>query len=389
MTPRRTAFLALAALLLGAGWLLASERPPANLHLEGDHWTAWIPPTSFPEDAEIYTIERGDTLWDLSGQFYGDPYLWPQLWERNQYIQDAHWIYPGDPLVVGVEVTDIDDIAQADSTGEDSMAGSSGTGDDQGLNLDRSSSAPVALGSEDDIYCSGFIGAEDTPYDSKVIGSEHAISAGNVPGSDLWYGGSVSVILNLSLGDVIYLDGGRNSGQMPGSVYTIMRAQGKVDHPASHETVGYFYRYLGRARILSVQENSAIAEIVHACNPIGVGDLLRPFTPQPVPLARRSGLRGVNDPVEAAELADAPYIVHSDDRLISLGEGHVVYIDRGAADVAPGDMFTIYRETPQGLPPLIVGELAILSVTEQASMAKILESRYTVFVGDRLEPKSY
>ena len=168
-----------------------------------------------------------------------------------------------------------------------------------------------------------------------------------------------------------------------------MRAQGRVDHPASRETVGYYYRYLGRARILSVQEDSAIAEIVHACNPIGVGDLLRPFTPQPVPLARRSGLRGVNDPVEATELVDAPYIVHSDDRLISLGQGHVVYVDRGAADVAPGDMFTIYRETPQGLPPLIVGELAILSVTEQASMAKILESRYTVFVGDRLEPKGY
>ena len=44
---------------------------------------------------------------------------------------------------------------------------------------------------------------------------------------------------------------------------------------------------------------------------------------------------------------------------------------------------------PEGLPPLLVGELAILSVTEQASMAKILDSRYTVHLGDRLEPKTY
>ena len=389
MTPRKTVFLALAALLLGAGWLAASERPPADLHMDGDHWTAWNPPTSYPDDAEIYTIQKGDTLWDLSGQFYGDPYLWPQLWERNQYIQDAHWIYPGDPLVVGVEVTDIDDIAAADGTGDDSMADAGGTGGDDDLAFDRTSSAPVALGSEDDIYCSGFIGEENTPYDSTVIGSEYAISSGDIPKSHLKYSGSSSIILNLSLGDVIYIDGGRDSGQMPGSVYTIMRPQGRIDHPANSETVGYFYRYLGRARILSVQEGSAIAEIIHACNPIGVGDLLRPFTPQPVPLARRSGLRGVNDPVEKEELADAPYIVHSDDRLISLGEGHVVYIDRGADEVAPGDLFTIYRETPEGLPPLIVGELAVLSVTEQASMAKILESRYIVFVGDRLDPKNY
>ena len=387
MTPRKTAFLALAVLVLGAGWLGAADQPPGNLQLVGDHWTAWEPPTSFPDDAEVYIIQKGDTLWDLSSQYYGDPYLWPQLWERNQYIQDAHWIYPGDPLVVGVEVTSIDEVAAGKGSAGDDMADADADG---GLNLDRSSSPPVPLGSEDDIYCSGFIGEENVPYDSTVIGSEYAVSSGSVPGSHLHYSGSTSVILNLSTADIIYIDGGRDSGQMPGSIYTIMRPEGRVDHPASRQTVGYFFRYLGRARILSVQETTAIAEIVHACNPIGVGDLLKPFNPEPVPLARRSGLMGINDPVPVEQLADAPYIVKSNDNVFSLGQGHVVYIDRGAADdVAPGDLFTIYRETPQGLPPLLVGELAVLSVTEQASMAKILDSRYTIHLGDRLEPKTY
>jgi len=387
MTPRKSAFLAMAVLVLGAGGLGAADQPPGNLQLVGDHWTAWEPPTSFPEDAEVYIIQKGDTLWDLSSQYYGDPYLWPQLWERNQYIQDAHWIYPGDPLVVGVEVTSIDELAAGDGSTGDDMADAGSGG---GLDLDRSSSPPVPLGSEDDIYCSGFIGDENVSYDSTVIGSEYAISSGDIPGSHLHYSGAASVILNLSTADIIYIDGGRESGQMPGSIYMIMRPEGRVDHPASRRPIGYFFRYVGRARILSVQETTAIAEIVHSCNPIGMGDLLKPFTPEPVPLARRSGLMGVNDPVPAEELADAPYIVKSNDNLFSLGQGHVVYIDRGAADdVAPGDLFTIYRETPQGLPPLIVGELAVLSVTEQASMAKILDSRYTVHLGDRLEPKTY
>ena len=57
--------------------------------------------------------------------------------------------------------------------------------------------------------------------------------------------------------------------------------------------------------------------------------------------------------------------------------------------MAPGDLFTIYRETPNGLPPLIVGELAVLSVTEQAAMAKILDSRLVIHLGDRLDPKTY
>lgn len=388
MTPRKSALLALAILALGAGWLGAADQPPGNLKLVGDHWTPWDPPTSFPEDSEVYIIQKGDTLWDLASQYYGDPYLWPQLWERNQYILDAHWIYPGDPLVVGIEVTSIDEVADGDGMDGDDMADAAG-GD--GMNLDRSSSPPVPLGSEDDIYCSGFIGDESTPYSSTVIGSEYALSSGDVPGSHLYYSGAASVVLNLSTADVIYIDGGREAGQMPGSVYTIMRPEGRVDHPADRgHTVGFFYRYLGRARILSVQESTAIAEIIHACNPIGMGDLLKPFTPEPVPLARRSGLKGVNDPVSAEELVGAPYIVKSNENLFSLGQGHVVYIDRGAADdVAPGDLFTIYRETPKGLPPLIVGELAVLSVTEQASMAKILDSRYTVHLGDRLDPKTY
>src|SRR6185295_9462414 len=30
----------------------------------------------------------------------GNPYLWPQIWDRNRCITDAHWIYPGDALII-------------------------------------------------------------------------------------------------------------------------------------------------------------------------------------------------------------------------------------------------------------------------------------------------
>ena len=73
------------------------HHPPTNLKLVGDHWTPWDPPEPGPND---YIIQKGDTLWDLSGKWLGDPYLWPQVWDKNRYILDSHWIYPGDPLVV-------------------------------------------------------------------------------------------------------------------------------------------------------------------------------------------------------------------------------------------------------------------------------------------------
>ena len=50
------------------------------------------------EGEEIYTIKQGDTLWDISSKFLKDPFLWPKLWQRNPYITNPHWIYPGQPI---------------------------------------------------------------------------------------------------------------------------------------------------------------------------------------------------------------------------------------------------------------------------------------------------
>jgi len=57
-------------------------------------------PTSIPEGAIYYIVVKGDTLWDLSARFLGNAYLWPQIWDQNKYISDAHWIWPGDPLIL-------------------------------------------------------------------------------------------------------------------------------------------------------------------------------------------------------------------------------------------------------------------------------------------------
>ena len=383
MSPSRLICLALSLLLITvAAGLVADETPPKPLHMVGDHWTAWDPPTSLPDDTEVYIVQRGDTLWDLAGQFYGDPYLWPQLWERNSYILDAHWIYPGDPLVVGVEVTPVEDVLSRDDGGTADQEP-----EDDALRLDSTATPPMQLGSESDIYCSGFIGPVDQAFDFEIIGSEYSGSSYDDP-LRAGYGSRQGYIMDLSLGDIVYVSGGREAGLMPGSVFTVVETKGIVKHPVSNETIGEHYRYNGRVRILSAQDTTAIAEISHSCHPISVGAVLMPFTPEPVPLARYSGMIGLNDPVTEEALIDAPIIVLSDAGVLSLGQGHVVYIDRGAEDVSPGDLFTIYRPTPSEIPPLIIGELAVLSVGETTAVAMILDSRQVVHVGDRLSPRA-
>jgi hypothetical protein len=65
--------------------LLASSVSWAEVALKDNH-------------PEVYVVQPGDTLWDISAKFLEKPWLWPEIWQVNPQVQNPHLIYPGDVL---------------------------------------------------------------------------------------------------------------------------------------------------------------------------------------------------------------------------------------------------------------------------------------------------
>lgn len=398
----RSAFLV--GLALAAVPLSGADQPPRDLRWTGDHWTAWELPAPPPEGTEVHVVQAGDTLWALAKQYLGDPYLWPQIWEKNQYVLDAHWIYPGDPLTLGVTVQPAATEGTAGMGGDEAggeviateplPTAEEAAAEDPlaGMFAPAKSGAPTPLGWEDDLYCTGFIGEEEESWAFTLTGSEYEALSPKLTSSrgvspEGVFGVVDTVKYRLDVSDIVYLDGGRSGGLEAGALLTAVLPLQKIYHPGSRKVAGRLYNYLGRVRVLSVQETSAIGEIVHSCTGMVVGARLIPFEPEPVPLARRTGLRPLNDPTTES-LKDAPVILWAHLGTVSIAQDQIVYVDRGFEEnVSPGDLFTIYRENREGFPPVVLGELAVLSVRRHTAMARVLESRFPIYVGDRLEAK--
>ncbi len=54
---------------------------------------------------ENYSLQRGDTLWDISQTFFGDGFFWAKLWSQNGVIENPHQIVRGKAIrfVAGTE----------------------------------------------------------------------------------------------------------------------------------------------------------------------------------------------------------------------------------------------------------------------------------------------
>jgi hypothetical protein len=373
-----------------------SSHPPRQLHRVGDHWTAYNPPdsTTYPAGARTYTIKAGDTLWGITTQFFKNGYLWPQVWESNTWITDAHWIYPGDVLLIEGEGTQAAQSASSESTTTTTTGGSTTATESTSTTATTAqttagvlisaadavggTSSPVALGTDADIYCYGYIGDPQEQMPNAIHSFEDIDTR--------YEAGALRQEIRGATGDLVYLEGGTSTGLVAGETYILVEPDEMIHRPGTAQLIGRHYQYIGQLRVLCADEGRARGIITQACMDIPVGARLRPMPQLPIPLARIPSLPAWCDPASGKTTG---HIVHAQGGawLTALGEGQLVQINLGRDDqIQPGDFLTVFRDSPvRGQGRQVLGEIGILTTEGHTATGKIVLMRYSMRIGDNVE----
>lgn len=371
LIPSTSAKTRLSTLLVAFVTLSVSASVAQEIDVE-PHWSKYQAPTSYPEGSTLHIIVDGDTLWDISGNYLDNPFLWPQLWDANRYIDDPHLIFPGDPVVIpDLDVVRPEDV-EADETGGPGGAGGGpgGEGAEDMTGLTGGGGPGGSQGpafypayEEQTIACAGYVTTGRENDDFRITGSEE---------------GDAKV--NLATSDIVYLNQGSNQGIQAGDRFFTQRRV-----PRGWGQDGEFVGRSGAVVILAVQSETSMAEVYATCLDIHVDDYLKPFEPIPVPLLPRQPVATRLTPATGQMQGE---IIASLEQLASLGEGYLVSIDLGeSAGVVPGNVFTVYRHVYEGAPRKVLGEIAILTVQSENATARIMESYDFMVVGDLVELK--
>ena len=228
----------------------------------------------------VYVIKKGDTLWDLSQRFLEDPFLWPRLWQSNQYITNPHWIYPGNP----VRFYPFEEVK-----GPPTRPAEIGPPEVKPPEAKPPEAKPEVARKP----------AEEEKPAAVVVPPvrppEVALKPEAVPlGEERWAGfltrkefPGIGVVVEskepgrllMAEGDIVYLAFKTRDPIEVGEQFTIFRISPVVKHPLTGESLGRKVSILGECKIIGAQDAMYTAHIFKSYRAIERGDRLTHYLP--------------------------------------------------------------------------------------------------------------
>ena len=303
---------------------------------------------------ELHVVRRGDTLWDLCGYYFDDPWRWPKIWSYNPTITNPHWIYPGDVvrLFGEGEVAPVQEI-------------------------NRTETAP-RMAFDDPTRSNGvelrqlaFLRPEEIKLAGEIVGSSEDK-------------------LLLTQGDEIFIEYPSGKPPQVGKRYAIYTPKEDVKHPEGGSRVGTYVLLRGEVQIVEVKKDKkARGQITYV-----TGIIERGYNVGPV----KTQFRDVKPTPADKNLEGVVVGIIGVDELI--GEGMVVFVDRGKSDglkvgnalqiVRRGDAYKRDHRMEEGgrddrrYPDEIIGEILVVDVADKAAVALVTMSFEEALVGDHV-----
>ena len=320
-------------------------------------------PAEYPEGL-VHSVVKGDTLWDLSGQYLGSPWLWPDLWERNRFLTNPHYIYPGIDIVVfppparqyAWEVREPVPAAQ----GQPAVTATTAAEEPAAITAAEKPPPKPRLS----IAPEAFVRAgEFTPDRPKGIGS---IKGGEEDKKAFSEADRVFLSLDKEIPE--------------GQILGVYRVRGPVRSAAPRPVSGYVRYLAGILQVTGKKDGNITAVVRKSFEDLGREDLIREDIPSYSPVFLREGGSGME-----------AFLITGKYPKVALSAEDFIYLDRGSdAGVAVGDVFRLYerrggetwdRDKEMADVRIPVGNAVIVKVLPGSATAYVTSSTQAISPG--------
>lgn len=327
------------------------------------------------EIPEHHVVQQGDTLWGISEYYLHDPYQWPKLWSWNEHVTNAHWIFPGDRILLR-DPTKKRVIRDDD---DDSKLRFSKTGIPEGARQETYMLNQIA-----------YVEADEFETAMKIIG------------------GAEAKVMMATL-DTAYMSYDASNPPVPGERLVVYAPREKVYDFRSKKLLGYVVQIMGEMDVSSVARKAAEGVIANALNPVERGYRVGPLRRQFRRVREVEAEQSRTGRIVATLTSTGPVVLErekkrkrkrkKDQHHVLVGEEQFVIIDLGKSSglevgnvlevVRKGDEYTKKRvfKIPyeDGWPRRVIGALVVIQVEDETALAATIYSSREFERGDHVE----